>query len=202
MRALQIMKGTLLVLSALLALSSSQAQRVADADPVAINVARLQGTFDNGDQAGKPAAGAGEPVPHVTVTIEPTPQKDFALWHVHLQTDPQSTFDQTWAMQMRVEHDGSGALIPYYQLKQDTPPAAASFDPHGWLSLEACSLRGDFSKAHLSGMAEGEPCVAVSMSVGARRALLPVGFDYQGGTLQLDLNLRGVRTRIVTKRQH
>ena len=162
---------------------------------------RLQGTFDNREQAGKPVAGGEQPVARVTITIEPAPQADFALWRVHLQTDPQTSYDQTWAMQARIEHDGSGALIPYYQLKQDAAPDAATFDPqHGWLSLEACALRGDFSKAHIRGNAEGEPCVAVSMSVGARRALLPVGIDYAAGTLRLDLNLRGVRTRIEAKR--
>jgi hypothetical protein len=38
------------------------------------------------------------------------------------------------------------------------------------------------------------------MSVGARRALLPVGFVREGDWLHVDLNLRGVRTRIDAKR--
>ena len=158
--------------------------------------ALLPGTFDNAAQVAKAPPGAEQPIPHVTVRIEPTPQKDFSLWHVRIQTDPESTFEQTWAMQTRVEHDGSGALIPYYQLHQDSAPAAAAFDGQGWLSLEACALRGNFTPSRLQGMAEGEPCVAVSMSVGARRALLPVGFVREGDWLRLDMNLRGVRTRI------
>jgi hypothetical protein len=103
-------------------------------------------------------------------------------------------------MQTRAEYDGSGSLIPYYQLQQAQTPAAATFDPHDWLSLEACALRGQFRKNRIEGLSEGEPCVAVSMSVGARRALLPVGFAREGAWLHVDLNLRGVRTRIDAKR--
>ena len=158
--------------------------------------ALLVGTFDNAAQVAKAPSGAEQPIPHVTVKIEPTPQKDFSLWHVRIQTDAESTFEQTWAMQTRIEHDGSGALIPYYQLHQDSVPSAAAFDGQGWLSLEACALRGNFTPTRLQGMAEGEPCVAVSMSVGARRALLPVGLVRDGEWLHLDMNLRGVRTRI------
>ncbi len=162
--------------------------------------ALLPGTFDNTQQVAEAPAGAGQPVPRVTIKIEQTPQKDFSLWHVRVQTDAESTFEQTWAMQTRIEHDGSGALIPYYQLRQDSAPSAAAFDAQGWLSLEACALRGNFTPTHLQGMAEGEPCVAVSMSVGARRALLPVAFAREGEWLHLDMNLRGVRTRIDAKR--
>ena len=160
----------------------------------------LQGTFDNGAQVAKAPAGAEQPVPRVTIKIEQTPQVDFSLWHVRVQTDAESTFEQTWAMQTRIEHDGSGALIPYYQLHQDAVPTAAAFDAQGWLSLEACALRGEFTATRLQGIAEGEPCVAVSMSVGARRALLPVGFTREGDWLHLDMNLHSVRTRIDAKR--
>jgi hypothetical protein len=103
-------------------------------------------------------------------------------------------------MQFRREHDGSGALIPYYELKQDTTPKAAEFDPDKWLSLEACALRGAMSSERAEGVSEGEPCVAVSMNVGARRALLPVGFTLDATSLHLDMNLRGVRTPIEAKR--
>ena len=65
--------------------------------------------------------------------------------------------------------------------------------------MNARSVLGGLNQARypqLAAMAEGEPCVAVSMSVGARRALLPVGFAREGGWLHVDMNLRGVRTRI------
>jgi hypothetical protein len=167
-----------------------------DADAINANAATLlQGTFDNREQMKTPNGDAT--IPHVTVAIEPTSRKDFSLWHVHLETDATSAFDQTWAMQTRVEHDGSGALVPYYQLKQTTRPLAAAFKPEEWLSLEACALRGDFgTSSRLEGIAEGEPCVAVTMSVGARRALLPVGILREGDVLHIDFNLRGTRTRI------
>jgi hypothetical protein len=163
----------------------------APSDPNAL----LAGKYDNAAQTKSDAA-----IPHVVVTIEPTAKADWTLWAVHVETDATTAFDQTWAMQLRKEYDGSYALIPSYQLKQDTPPAAASFDPAGWLSLEACALRGAFAKGRLEGTAEGEPCVAVSMNVGARRALMPVGYVREGDRLEVDLNLRGVRTHIDARR--
>ncbi len=196
------MRSSLLIVPALLWFATClAAQPQADANAVTANAsALLQGRFDNRDQVGKASSDPEHAIPHVTVTIEPTPQANWSLWHVHLETDAQSSFDQTWAMQARAEYDGSGALIPYYQLQQTQAPAAAAFDPHGWLSLEACALRGEFKKNRIEGMAEGEPCVAVSINVGARRALLPVGIVREGEWLHLDLSLRGVRTRIDAKR--
>jgi len=191
------MKSRILIVFVLLWSASIYAAQPPDAGKVSANAGSLlQGRFDNRPQLSKAPSGAENPIPHVVVTIEPTSQKDWSLWHVHIETDAETSFDQTWAMQTRVEHDGSGALIPYYQFKQTSEPVASAFTPEGWLSLEACALRGDFTKARIEAMSEGEPCVAVSMSVGARRALLPVGFVREGNTLHLDMNLRGVRTRI------
>ena len=158
------------------------------------------GRYENRDQAAKSPRNAEAAIPQVTVTIESTPQKDFALWHVRLQTDAESIYEQTWAMQSRTEHDGSRSLIPYFQFKQPTTPSAASFDGQGWLSLEACGLRGEYGKTRIHAMTEGDPCVAASMNVGARRALIPVGIDLEGARLQLDFNLRGKRTRIDLRR--
>lgn len=167
----------------------------APGDPVATSDALLRGRFDNRAQS------AAEPgVAHTTIEVEPVGRKGWSLWHVRIETDAQTSFEQTWAMQARAEHDGSGALIPYYQLKQDAKPEASAFEPSGWLSLEACALRGTFGKTRIEAMSEGEPCVAVSMGVGARRALLPVGLVREGGMLHVDLNLRGVRTRIDAER--
>ena len=157
--------------------------------------ALLQGKFDNIEQTKSDAS-----VPHVVITIAPAANPEWTLWAVHVETDAATSFDQTWAMQLRKEYDGSYALIPYYQLKQETPPSAASFDESGWLSLEACALRGPSAKGKFEGVAEGEPCVAVSMSVGARRALLPVEYVREGDRLRVDLNLRGARTRIDARR--
>jgi hypothetical protein len=161
----------------------------------AIDAKSLAGRYDNAAQV--KADGA---VPHAVISIEPTREREWTLWSVHVETDATTSYDQTWAMQSRKEYDGSSALIPYYQLTQDVRPDAATFTPDGWLSLEACALRGPAAKDRIEGVSEGEPCVAVSMSVGARRALLPVGFVQEGDLLHVDLNLRGARTRIDAKR--
>ena len=183
------------ILTALLSVAvlATSAGAASTPDPNAL----LDGRYDNAAQAN---ADAG--TPHVVVTIAPTASPGWTLWAVHVETDAATSFDQTWAMQLRKEYDGSYALVPYYQLKQDAPPPASSFDPAGWLSLEACALRGSFANGRLDGVAEGEPCVAVSMSVGARRALMPVGYDREGDRLDVDLNLRGARTRIEARRSH
>lgn len=178
------------ILASLL-LASLVAAHAYGAEPDAQANALLQGKYDNIAQTKADAS-----VPHVVVTIEPTPKADWTLWAVHVETDPGTSFDQTWAMQLRKEYDGSYALIPYYQLHQDSPPQASAFDPAGWLSLEACALRGEFSKGKLEGIAEGEPCVAVSIGVGARNALLPVTYDREGDRLGIDLKLRGQRMHI------
>ncbi len=140
--------------------------------------ALLRGRFDNHEQVDKAQRGGEQAIPHVTVAIEPTPQNNWSLWHVHVQTDPESSFDQTWAMEARVEYDGSGSLVPYYQLHQTAEPAAAAFDPHDWLSLEACALRGGLRQGTCAGHLRGRAVrSAVSMSVGSRGARCwPVGF--------------------------
>jgi hypothetical protein len=158
--------------------------------------ALLQGKFDNREQVAAAQSDPQGQIPHVTVTIEPTAQKDWTLWQVHLEVNPENAFDQAWAMQTRLEYDGSMSLIPYYQYKPTGPATAAAFDPKTWLSLEACALRGEFTKTRIKGMSEGEPCVAVTMSIGPLRTLLPVGIDREGEWLHLDLNYRGARTRI------
>lgn len=157
----------------------------------------LVGRFDNKAQISK--ATEDHSVPHVVVAVESTPCSGWTLWRIRVETDSDGSFEQTWAM-YEERRDHHAALVPYYQLKQNSAPAAASFDPGQWLSLEACTLRGGFSTKNMSGFAEGEPCVAVSMNVGARRALLPVAFETNGKVLRVDLNLRGQRTQIVADR--
>ena len=197
------MRSTFVILRALLVLVSSGVAHqaiAADAKQPTANVL-LQGRFDNREQVAAAQPGAESPVPHVTIAIEPTSQSDWSLWHVHLETDPENSFDQTWAMQTRREYDGSTSLIPYYQYKPTGPATAASFDStKSWLSLEACALRGEFGKTRIKSMSEGEPCVAVTMSIGPLRTLLPVGIEREGEWLHLDLNYRGARTRIDARR--
>lgn len=160
----------------------------------------LSGRFDNHAQVAHQPRDAKPPIPHVTVTIEPTARKDWSLWHVDVQTGS-GKYDQTWAMQRRTMYDGSSALIPYYELHQTKQPKATAFDPEDWLSLEACALRGDPGKVPFRAISEGAPCVAVTLGIGARRALLPVGIDYQADSLRLAMDLLGERMQIDAKRE-
>jgi hypothetical protein len=199
------MKPITLLLPTLLLIAGchSEAQRNSAAASVADVQTLLRGQFDNQAQAalGKAPADAENAIPHVIVTIEATTQVDWSLWHVHLNTDAESVYEQTWAMQTRTEYDGSKALVPYYQVKQTAVPLAATFDPHAWLSLEACALRGDFGKARIRAMSEGEPCAAASMGIGSKRALLPVAIEREGDSLHFDLNYKSARTRIDARRR-
>jgi hypothetical protein len=155
------------------------------------------GRYDNKVQSNR--SPADHHVPRVAIDIQGTPQPHWTLWAVHVETDAVTSYDQTWAMHSETLN-GVGALVPYYQLKQETPPSAAAFDPTAWLSLEACAMRGKSGSKQMQGFSEGEPCVAVSMNVGARRALLPVAFEFDRNALHIDLNLHGERTAIVADR--
>lgn len=163
----------------------------------------LQGRFDNREQVTQAAAKAGaenSPMPHVVVVIEPTQQAGWSLWRMHLEADAENSLDATWAMQTRIEGDGSKALIPYYQLKPPAPPAADAFDAQTWLSLEACALRGEFGKSRIRAGADGMPCVVVATGVGPRRILLPVAIEREGDWLRFHLIYLGIDTRVDARR--
>jgi len=174
------------------------ASRTGAAPPMALVA---QGHYDNRAQTAKTPGKSEHAMPQVEVSIEATPQEDISLWHVHLQAEADAASDQTWAMQTRTEYDGSVALIPYFQLKQVAPAAAAGFDAHDWLSLEGCALRGEVGRKHVRIQADGMPCAVVSMNVGPRRALLPVGIEREGSRLRLDFDLGGKRARIELNRR-
>jgi hypothetical protein len=185
----------------LMLFGAGAAAQAATAVPASANLRNLLlGRFDNREQVAKTSADAAHAIPHVIVTIEATAQPDWSLWRVHLEADADNAFDQTWAMQIRTEYDGTLSLIPYYQYKPTSVPSAAAFDAQGWLSLEACSMRGDFAKARFRGISDGAPCVAASTNLGPLRTLLPVGIDRNGDDLHLDLDYRSARTRIDAKR--
>jgi hypothetical protein len=100
-------------------------------------------------------------------------------------------------METHKEYDGSFSLVPYYQYKPSAPATAGIDYAHGWLSLEACALRGETGKtAHIDLQAEGAPCAVVTMNIGPRRALLPVSLERDGAHLKLDFAIRGERRRI------
>lgn len=157
----------------------------------------LYAQWDNREQLRKdPDTG----LPLVSLTVEPTSRSGFSLWHVRVETDPDTAYEQTWAMESRPEYDGSSSLVPFYQFQQASKPQADAFDGAGWLALEACALRGEFTPSGIDGAAQGETCVAASMNMGGRRALLPVSVSGDGQQLQFHLSLRGIRTRIETRR--
>jgi hypothetical protein len=163
----------------------------------------LQGQFDNREQVvqAQAAATTENPAPpHVVVTIEPTSQVDWSLWRVRMDVDAQTSLDATWAMRTQTETDASTALIPYYLLKPATAPVAQTFDPQAWLSLEACALRGEFTRSRIQLGADGMPCVVVATGIGPRRALLPVAIEREGEWLHVHLYYRGTDLRVDARR--
>jgi hypothetical protein len=158
------------------------------------------GHYDNQAQVAKAPgnANAETAIPRVEVTIETTAQPGFSLWRVRVQTDPESSHEQLWAYEARTEYDGSLSLVPYYQCRQNTPDeAAAIYDhAHGWLSLEACELRGEAGKKRIDLVADGVPCAVITINIGPRRALLPMEVKREGAHLQFDFNFSGKRNRI------
>src|SRR5579863_7277918 len=132
------MKPCALIFPLLLILAGAQSAYGGDRATAAAASAPvlLQGRFDNREQAQASAEAGAEnpPLPHVVVIIEPTQQAGWSLWRMHLEADAENSLDAIWAMQTRVEGDGSKALIPYYQLKPTAPPAADAFDAQTWLS--------------------------------------------------------------------
>lgn len=199
------MKPGALIFPVLLLLAGAQSAFGGDkAIAAPANTAELlQGRFDNREQVTRAPAKVGAenpPLPHVVVAIEPTQQAGWSLWRMHLEADAENSLDATWAMQTRVESDGSKALIPYYQLKPTAPPAADAFDSQTWLSLEACALRGDFGKSRIRASADGMPCVVVATGVGPRRILLPVAIEREGDWLRFHLIYLGTDTRVDARR--
>lgn len=168
--------------------------------------ALLAGRYDNSAQVaqaqGKATAENPAP-PHVTVAIEPTQQADWALWRVHMDVDADTALDAVWAMHTsRRAFDKSLALIPY-TLRPSVKIAtlnAAAFDETQWLSLEACSLRGDFGKSRIVAHSEGEPCAAAGMGIGGKRAFLPASIERAGDWLHVQLIFRGTPLRVDARR--
>jgi hypothetical protein len=136
---------------------------------------------------------------HVTITIEPTQQADWALWRVHMDVDPavaqsagsDTSLDAAWAMNVsRGADEKSLQLIPY-TLDPSVNAAtvkASAFDKTQWFSLEACALRGDFAKLRIVAQASGdEMCVAETMGLGGKRAFLPTWIKRDGDWLHVQL---------------
>ncbi len=142
-----------------------------------------QGVYDNHAQvwqAHEAAAGAVQP-PHLVVTIEPTSQTDWTLWHVVLDASP--PLEARWAIRSLAQSDGALALVPHRPLV--APAAAPQFDPQQWAALDACTLR---TPSH-AGIASADPaaCAALAPGIGAEAALLPLAIERDGEWLRVRL---------------
>jgi len=146
----------------------------------------LQGEFDNHEQvwqARETNAGAAQP-PHVVITVEATPQADWSLWRVHLDSTP--ALDAAWAMRRTAQADGAAALIPHRALVT-APAAASAFDVQQWTPLDACTLRGTRAASGMHASADTAACTAIAPGIGAQAALLPLGIEHDGESLRVRL---------------
>lgn len=180
------MKRTAIVLIALV-LVACQNLRRADSTSAARTTAIAQplllGEFDNYEQVwrARENAASAVPPPHVVVTIEATPQADWALWRVHLDATP--AMDATWAMHT-TQAGGAVAVIPHRALVA-APAAASAFDAQQWAPLDACVLRS--AAGGLRASADVAACTAIAPGIGAQAALLPLAIEHDGEWLRVRL---------------
>jgi hypothetical protein len=188
-------------------------EQVAAAVSIASVNALLAGRYDNSAQVAQGKATGSSPAPqHVTITIEPTQQADWELWHVHMDVDAavaqsagsEISLDAVWAMNLaRGTDDKSLELIPF-TLNPSVDAAtvkASAFDKTQWLSLEACALRGNFAKSPLvAQVPPNEMCVAETMGLGGKRAFLPTWIKRDGDGLQVQLIYFGKPWRVEARR--
>ena len=146
--------------------------------------AASQGVYDNHAQvwqAHENVPGTAQP-PHVVVTIEPTNQPDWALWHVRLDANP--PIEALWAIHSVTQADGALAFVPNRPLVA-TPAAAPAFDLQQWAALDACTLRTPARATIASADIAG--CAAIVPGIGAEAALLPLAIERDGERLHLRL---------------
>lgn len=153
------------------------------------------GTFDNHEQVwtAREAQGAAT-VPHVVVTIEPTPHADWTIWRVRLDVTP--PMDATWVIRTATDASGALSMTPYRSLG-GAPAATAAFDEKQWTPLDACVLRSTASAPYRAS-AEIAACTAIAPGIGATAALLPLAIEREGEWLHIRLyadQARGADTR-------
>lgn len=203
------------VLVASVSVAPSEMAQCKEPEPPAASIAGvaalLAGRFDNAAQVAQDrgrASARNPPLPHVTVTVEPTQRSGWELWRVHMDVDPEvareagadTALDAVWAMNIsRGSNDHSLQLIPY-SLRASVNAAAVkadAFDEAQWLSLEACVLRGQFGEKHIVVQVGGdEMCVAAAMGLGGKRAFLPSLIEREGDSLHYQLMYLGNPLRI------
>ena len=143
----------------------------------------LQGEFDNHEQAwlAHENAPGNVPPPHVVVSIEPTSQADWAIWHVRLDANPE--LEATWAMHSSTDPSGASVWVPHRALAAAAAPAA-SFDAKQWTPLDACALRGAIGQRMEADLAG---CTAIAPGIGTQAALLPLSAEHDGEWLHVRL---------------
>jgi len=143
----------------------------------------MQGVFDNHEQVwrARDAAPGGALPPHVVVSIDPTSQADWSVWHIRFDATP--VIEATWAMRSAAEANGATAWIPYRPLIA-SPAAPSAFDAKQWAPLDACTLRGTAGRQVNADIAA---CTAIAPGIGAQAALLPLGFEREGEWLHIRL---------------
>jgi hypothetical protein len=168
----------------------------------------LVGRYENGAQVAQGKATRETPPPqHVVITIEPTGQKDWELWRVHMDVEPDvaatagsdTSLEAVWAMNISQQTGKPLQIIPY-TLKPSLDEAlvkASSFDRTQWLSLEACTLDVEVGKSRvIARTPPDETCVAATMGLGGKRAFLPSWIERHGDWLRVQLIYFGKPWRV------
>jgi len=159
-------------------------RRADRAPPARAAVAAPAGAeFDNHEQVWQARDSGAIVPPHVVVAIEPTQDKEFSLWRVHL--DASAPLDAVWAIR-RTEAGGSIVLTPFRAIVA-APVAASAFDAKQWTPLDACALRGSWNAAGFRASADLAACTAIAPGIGAEAALLPLDVEREGEWLRLRL---------------
>ncbi len=166
--------AALLVLTACQTLQPARRSSPAGAAPAA----PIAGIYDNHEQvwAAREAGGAVA-VPHVRVAVEPTGDRSWTIWRVHLDGSP--AMDALWAL-----HE-SGEPTPHWvphRALLAQPATGKDFDPGQWAALDACALHAD--KA-LRFVGDAATCTVLAPGIGASMALLPLAITRDGEWLRV-----------------
>jgi hypothetical protein len=175
--------------------------------------ALLAGRYDNTAQVARGKKTGESPAPqHVTIMIEPTQQEGWEIWRIHMDVDPavardagsDTSLDAVWAMNVARQAAGKPLqFVPYTSMRSlDAAPAKASaFDRSQWVSIEACALDGAVRRSRIIAQVPADAmCVAVSMSLGGKRAFLPSRIEREGDWLHVDLIYFGKPWRVDARR--
>jgi len=115
-----------------------------------------------------------------------------------------TSLDAVWAMNL-IRHDPHNTLqlIPYTLLPSVHMESvkASDFDEKQWLSLDACVLAGRFAPSRIVAEAPTDAtCVAATMGLGGKRALLPTSVEREGNRLRVQLIYFGKPWRVDARR--